>query len=245
MSRCSGFWFVPCSGLPWYCRVAVGMRDATMCCARCAAGDLRARVRATSRPTRRQIVGELLELLAIPNVAADKREHPAQRRTPARRCSTRHGLTAEILETAGNPLVYGALNVPGATRDDPVLLPLRRPAGGSRRSGTSRIRSSRSCAAKGADARIYARSASDDKAPIVALLAALDALEGGGPRRRRPTSASSSTVRKRPARRAWCRRSRATSDKLRADLMVILDGPGHSSGRPTVATARAGSPRST
>ena len=28
----------------------------------------------------------------------------------------RHGFAGEILETAGNPLVYGALNMPGATR---------------------------------------------------------------------------------------------------------------------------------
>src|SRR5262249_29453570 len=87
--------------------------------------------------------------------------------------------------------------------------------------------------------RIYARSASDDKAPIVALLSAVAALKASG---LAPSSnirvildgeeeaSSSSLV---PAIGRY-------KDRLRADLMVILDGPGHSSGRPTVAYGARG-----
>jgi acetylornithine deacetylase/succinyl-diaminopimelate desuccinylase-like protein len=90
-----------------------------------------------------------------------------------------------------------------------------------------------------ADFRIYGRSASDDKAPIVALLAALDALKAAG-------LAPSSNLRvildgeeeaSSPSLVPAIARYR---DKLRADLMVILDGPGHSSGRPTVVYGARG-----
>jgi len=81
--------------------------------------------------------------------------------------------------------------------------------------------------------------ASDDKSPIVALCAAMDALKAAG---LAPTSnirvildgeeeaSSPSLV---PAIGRY-------RDRLRADLMVILDGPTHSSGRPTVVFGARG-----
>src|SRR5678815_3554574 len=79
------------------------------------AADLRSSVSGYVTQHEKQIVGELLELLAIPNVAADK---PNIRRNAdhLRGLLARHGLAAETLETDGNPLVYGSLPVPGATR---------------------------------------------------------------------------------------------------------------------------------
>ncbi len=89
------------------------------------------------------------------------------------------------------------------------------------------------------DWRIYARSASDDKSPIVALCAAIDALKS---LKLAPTSnirvildgeeeaSSPSLV---PAIGRY-------REKLKADLMVILDGPIHSSGRPTIAYGARG-----
>lgn len=81
--------------------------------------------------------------------------------------------------------------------------------------------------------RIYGRSSSDDKAPIVALVNAVDALKATG---RAPAwslrvvldgeeEAGSANFRQFAANRA---------DALRADLAVTLDGPRHPSGRPTV-----------
>jgi acetylornithine deacetylase/succinyl-diaminopimelate desuccinylase-like protein len=89
------------------------------------------------------------------------------------------------------------------------------------------------------DGRLYARSASDDKSPIIMTLAAIDALKAAG---LAPTSnirvildgeeeaGSPSLV---PAIATY-------RDKLAADLMVILDGPQHSSGRPTIAYGARG-----
>src|SRR5260370_37988052 len=77
--------------------------------------NLKASVSSWVDAHQREVVGELLEALAIPNVATDK---PNIRRNAAhfRALLGRHGFASEILETTGNPLVYRALNVPGAAR---------------------------------------------------------------------------------------------------------------------------------
>jgi acetylornithine deacetylase/succinyl-diaminopimelate desuccinylase-like protein len=188
-----------------------------------------------------QIVAELIELLAIPNVAADK-ANIRRNAEHLQRLFTRHRFAAEILETTGNPLVYAEVaghQTPGLptvlfyahydgqpvdakkwNQSDPFE-PLVRGAG--------------------RETRIYARSASDDKAPIVALLAAFDAISRTGIEPSRTVNvkvildgeeeASSPSLVPAIAR---------YKEKLRADLMVILDGPGHSSGRPTVAYGARG-----
>jgi acetylornithine deacetylase/succinyl-diaminopimelate desuccinylase-like protein len=200
-------------------------------------GDLGARVRSFVSANEKAIVAELLELLAIPNVAAD-RANIRRNAEHLKTLLTRHGLNGEILETAGNPLVYGAMNVPGATRT--ILFYCHydgQPVDAKKWNQPDPFRPV--VRGQGADARIYARSASDDKAPIVALLAAIDALKASG---LTPSSnlrvildgeeeASSPSLVPAIAR---------YKDKLGADLMVILDGPGHSSGRPTVAYGARG-----
>jgi acetylornithine deacetylase/succinyl-diaminopimelate desuccinylase-like protein len=183
------------------------------------------------------IVGELLEALAIPNVAADQ---PNIRRNAEhlRAMLARHGFTPEILETTGNPLVYGALNVPGATRT--ILFYCHydgQPVDPSKWNQpdpfTPVVRG------EGPDARIYARSASDDKAPIVALMSAVDALKASG-------LAPSSNLRvildgeEEASSPSLVPAIARYKDQLRADLMIILDGPAHSSGRPTVVYGARG-----
>jgi acetylornithine deacetylase/succinyl-diaminopimelate desuccinylase-like protein len=198
--------------------------------------DLGQIVRADVAQHQKAIVGELLELLAIPNVAADK---PNIRRNAAhlQRLLARHGFAAEVLETDGNPLVYAAADFHKPTT---ILFYCHydgQPVDAKKWNQADPFEPI--LKGEGADARIYARSASDDKAPIVALVAALDALKRAG---LEPTAnvhlildgeeeaSSPSLV---PAIGRY-------TDKLRADLMVILDGPGHSSGRPTVAYGARG-----
>jgi acetylornithine deacetylase/succinyl-diaminopimelate desuccinylase-like protein len=198
--------------------------------------DLGQIVRADVAQHQKAIVGELLELLAIPNVAADK---PNIRRNAVhlQRLLARHGFAAEVLETDGNPLVYAA-----ADFHKPTTILFYCHYDGQPVDAKKWLQADPFepiLKGEGADARIYARSASDDKAPIVALVAALDALKRAG---LEPTAnvhlildgeeeaSSPSLV---PAIGRY-------TDKLRADLMVILDGPGHSSGRPTVAYGARG-----
>ena len=143
----------------------------------------------------REIVGELIEFLSLPNVADDV---PAMRRNAEMLVGMleRRGVSAMILETGGPPHVFGEARVPGARRTilfychfdgqpidpsrwkghepfTPVFRAVPLEAGGTivELPAEGRLDS---------DLRVYARSASDDKSPIIALLAALDALEAAG-----------------------------------------------------------------
>src|SRR5262245_17359809 len=147
------------------------------------------------------IVRELVSLLSIPNVSADK---PNIRKNAEllKEMFAKRGFAAEILETSGNPLVYGELKIPGATRtvlfyahydgqpfnarlwkQESASVPIMRE--GRMEDGAKEIANFTAMPSLPATARIYARSASDDKAPIVALLAAMDALKSLG---RQPSS---------------------------------------------------------
>jgi acetylornithine deacetylase/succinyl-diaminopimelate desuccinylase-like protein len=146
----------------------------------------------------------------------------------------KRGFAAEVLETAGNPLVYGALEAEGASRTlliyshydgQPV-----EPKGWRQADPFSPVIR---------EQRIYARSASDDKAPIVLILAAIDALKAAG-------LAPSSNIRvildgeEEAGSPNLVGAIAKYQDKLKADLMIILDGPQHPSGRPTIAYGARG-----
>jgi acetylornithine deacetylase/succinyl-diaminopimelate desuccinylase-like protein len=218
--------------------------------------DLRTVVERWVQANQKSLVTRLVELLAIPNVAGD-RENIRRNAVWLRDRLARSGFTAEVLETAGNPLVFGDLRVPGATRTvlfyihydgQPVnpkdwkqpspFTPILRE--GRMEDGAKEIADGLTTLSRFTpDMRIYARSASDDKSPILALCAALDALKANAVA---PTShvkvildgeeeaGSPSLV---PAIARY-------RDKLNADVMYILDGPVHPSERPTVVYGARG-----
>jgi acetylornithine deacetylase/succinyl-diaminopimelate desuccinylase-like protein len=202
-----------------------------------------------------QIVGELADLLSIPNVAADK-ESIRKNAELLKGMLERRGLSASLLETAGNPLVYGELKAPNATRTlllyahydgQPVNPPDWKQAraftpilrDGRMEDGGKEIQGLRTLTNFQPDWRIYARSSSDDKSPIVALMTALDALAASG---RTPTSnirvvldgeeeaGSASLV---PAIAKY-------GDRFKADVMLIMDGPLHPSEKPTLVFGARG-----
>ncbi|HUD96290.1 MAG TPA: M20/M25/M40 family metallo-hydrolase [Woeseiaceae bacterium] len=212
------------------------------------AEDLRASVERYVEDNQKAILVELLEALSIPSVAADH-DNIRRKAELLRRSLKKRGLRAELLETDGNPLVHGYLAVPGAETTlllychydgqpvdatmwqqkdpfQPVILD------GKLSEDTREIDISRTTRFE-SDWRVYARSASDDTGPIIALLAAFDALDAAGVS---PTSnirvildgeeeaGSPNLV---PAIERY-------RDRLAADVMLILDGPLHQSGRPTV-----------
>ena len=154
------------------------------------------RVRDAARGFREQhelaILRELADLLAIPNVASDARNirRNADHLVGMLR---RRGLRTALLEVAGAPpAVLGELLAPGARRtvifyahyDGQPVDPARwtgdpwRPAlrDAPLERGGKEVAWEALRAPVDPDWRLYARSASDDKAPIVAILAALDAL---------------------------------------------------------------------
>ncbi len=196
------------------------------------------------------ILRELVELLAIPNVARDS----ANIRRNAALLITmleRRGVRARILEAPGSsPAVYGELAVPGATRTvvfyshydgqpvdtarwttppwKPVLRDRALTAGGRE------IPLPPPDGRVDPESRLYARSASDDKAPIVAMLTALDAMRELGVR---PSvnlkfffegeeEAGSPRLREMLTRHA---------ELLKADLWIFGDGPVHQSRKHLVS----------
>jgi acetylornithine deacetylase/succinyl-diaminopimelate desuccinylase-like protein len=191
----------------------------------------------------RQILDELLQLVAIPNVAgadSDMRrnaEHLAV-------LFEKRGFMVERTEGGGSPVVFASLDVPSArgtlvlyihydgqpvdasewTRCKPFAPCVHGPSGEVRLQPDTTI---------DPDWRVYGRSASDDKGPIVAVLNAVEGLRatGAGPAWNLRVvldgeeEAGSANFRRFAAARA---------DALKGDLAIMLDGPRHPSGRPTL-----------
>lgn len=192
----------------------------------------------------RQIVDELLELVSLPNVAgndADMRknaEHLA-------RLFRQRGFAVELSSGPGSPVVLATLEVPAPrgtltlyihydgqpvdasewTRCQPFAPCLYGVSG--------EVRPGPAVTTFDPDWRVYGRSASDDKGPIVAVLNAVEALRatGAGPTWNLRVvldgeeEAGSGNFRRFAA---------ARPEALRADLALTLDGPRHPSGRPTL-----------
>ena len=154
-------------------------------------------VRDYRRAHERQILDEFTRLLAIPNVASDS---PNIRRNAQfiLEMMQRRGLNPRLLETASKeapPAVYGEWKTPGATHS--IVLYAHydgQPTDPKQWTGTlpwQPVWRSAALEAGGKivelpngaidpEWRLYARSASDDKAGVMAILTAFDALRGQG-----------------------------------------------------------------
>jgi acetylornithine deacetylase/succinyl-diaminopimelate desuccinylase-like protein len=141
-----------------------------------------------------RIIRELEEFLAIPNVASDT-ENIQKNAAHLVEMLEARGIETHLLPISGRgPVVFGKLNAPDAKRTvifyahydgqpvdpaawtdgkpfEPVLRSDSIEAGGKRLPLPAR-----GPGAYNDNWRVYARSSSDDKSPIVALLAAIDAL---------------------------------------------------------------------
>ena len=186
------------------------------------------------------IVRELVELVSIPNVASDSaniRKNAEYLLSMLRR----RGIEARLLESPGSPpAVYGQLRTPGARRTIVMYAHYDgQPAlGDSRwtsepwmpvfRDTTGRGVSVAGRATIDPEWRLYARSASDDKAPIIAMLVALDALRAV----RQPLSVNvkfffeGEEEAGSPHLRVMLEQH---AELLRADAWIFCDGPVHQS----------------
>jgi acetylornithine deacetylase/succinyl-diaminopimelate desuccinylase-like protein len=201
------------------------------------------------------IVQEFIELLSIPNVSSD-RAGTRQTAEHIVRMFAKRNLPMRLVEYPGaNPVVFGEIKTAGAARTivlyahydgqpldpkewvtppfSPVLrdkqlekdgrmIPL--PAAGVPFNG---------------EWRLYARSASDDKAPIIAMAAALDALRAAGVRMKSnikfvfegEEEAGSVNLQK---------ILEANKALFVADLWIICDGPVHQSRRQQITFGARG-----
>jgi acetylornithine deacetylase/succinyl-diaminopimelate desuccinylase-like protein len=191
----------------------------------------------------RQILDELLQLVAIPNVAgaeADMRRN-AEHLTAL---FEKRGFRVDRTEGPGSPVVFAALDVPSPRGT--IILYIHYDGQPVDASEWTRCKPFAPCiyGASGEVAprpdsridpewRVYGRSSSDDKGWIVAVLNAVEALKasGAGPAWNLRVvldgeeEAGSGNFRRFAAARA---------DALKADLAITLDGPRHPSGRPTL-----------
>ncbi|HYV96730.1 MAG TPA: M20/M25/M40 family metallo-hydrolase [Gemmatimonadaceae bacterium] len=151
-----------------------------------------AQARAAARTYRESREPELLTdfstLLAMPNVASNLADVRRNADYLVRQLESR-GASARLLELEGAPpAVYGELPAPGATRtvvfyahyDGQLVVPSEwrgAPFTPVLRDGTRDIPFPSAGQRANGESRIYARSAGDDKATIIALLTAVDALK--------------------------------------------------------------------
>jgi acetylornithine deacetylase/succinyl-diaminopimelate desuccinylase-like protein len=201
-----------------------------------------------------RIVRELSEFLAIPNVASDTPDIQKNAAHLVEMLEAR-GIETHVLPIADRgPVVFGKLIRPEAKRTvifyahydgqpvdaaawtdgkpfGPVLRDAAIEAGGKQIPFPGNSAHHR--AAYNDDWRIYARSSSDDKSPIVALLAAIDAL-----RAKQILLGVNLKVIFEGEEEAGSTNLQRTlelhKNLLGADLLITADGPVHQSGRPLV-----------
>jgi acetylornithine deacetylase/succinyl-diaminopimelate desuccinylase-like protein len=177
----------------WVLAVLVGLLPAAALAQTNAAAQA---ARTWRQQNERAIVEEFIGLLRIPNVSSD-RENIQRNATAIAAMLEKRGIAARLLSvTGGNPIVFGEIRTPGATRTigfyahydgqpldprewasppfEPTLRDKRVDDGGRAIAlppvGTP----------LDPEWRLYARGAADDKAPIVAILTAIDAMRAAG-----------------------------------------------------------------
>ncbi len=211
--------------------------------------DLLTKIRSFWQKNAPVILEEYSSFLSIPNVATDT-VHILKNARWLVRALEKRGLETRLLNIAGAPpVVLGELRSPqkkftlgfyahydGQPVDasrwatdpwKPVLLDKPRESGGRP------LEISAYNFSFHPEARLYARSASDDKAPIMAMLAALDALRASG-------IISSVNLKfmfegeEEIGSPHLAPLLKANQDLLAADLWILCDGPVHQSRRPII-----------
>src|SRR5690242_1594990 len=200
-----------------------------------------------------RIIRELREFLSLPNVASDEANIQKNAARLVEMLEAR-GIETHLFSIAGRgPVVFGKLETPGATRtvifyahydgqpvdpkawtDGSPFEPVLRTD--SIENGGKKIEFPGAGGSAGHyrdDWRIYARSASDDKSPIVALLAALDALNA----KQIPLAVNLKVIFEGEEEAGSTHLQQALElhrNLLGGDLLITADGPVHQSGRPLV-----------
>jgi len=200
-----------------------------------------------------RIMRELREFLAIPNVASDT-ANIQKNADQLKELLEARGIETHLLSIPNRgPVVFGKLDALGATRTvifyahydgqpvvasewtdkapfEPTLRDKAIEAGGAKIPFPDSVRNPNSYQD---DWRIYARSASDDKSPIIAILAALDALR----EKNIPLAVNLKFVLE-GEEEAGSDHLQQTlqlhKNLLKGDLLITGDGPVHQSGRPLV-----------
>jgi acetylornithine deacetylase/succinyl-diaminopimelate desuccinylase-like protein len=208
------------------------------------------RVDAWRRANEPAVLREFADLLAIPNIASDSVNIRRNARWIVDAYAKR-GVALRLLEspTGGPPAVFGELRAPGATRTvllyahydgqpvnpaewaSPPFTPTMRD--GPLESGGKVVPLPDRPGVAGDEWRLFARGAGDDKAPIIAALAALDAMKATGARPSVNVKFYFDGEEEAgdPHLRALLE---AHKELLRADVLLFADGPVHQTRRQQI-----------
>ena len=210
------------------------------------------RIRTHRSANEHAILSEFLDLLALPNVATDS-AGIARNVSFITKMMEKRGLAPRLLlakDKTAPPLIYGEWRVPGARRTivfyahydgqptDPAKWTGSHPwkpvlrTGPIERGGTIVPMPARG-ASIDPEYRVYARSASDDKGGVMAMIAAIDALKASSQRPKVNVKLIFDGEEEQGSPHLD-EILRANSDLLKADAWIICDGPVHQSGRKQV-----------
>jgi acetylornithine deacetylase/succinyl-diaminopimelate desuccinylase-like protein len=206
----------------------------------------------------RAIMDEFVGLLAIPNIAADHANIQRNAEAIAQMMEKR-GIAAKLVSVpGGNPIVFGEIKTPGATRTivlyahydgqpldpkewaTPPFTPSLRDKQVERDGQVIPL----PAAGQPFDPewRMYARGAADDKAPIIAMMTAVDAIRASGIKTKSnikfafegEEEAGSPNLEKTLA---------ANKELFSGDLWLMCDGPVHQTRRQLIAFGARGAIR--
>lgn len=208
--------------------------------------ELRNAVRSYRASHEAAILREFVDLLAIPNVSSDHQDIHRNADTIVSMLR-RRGIATRLLQVPdAAPAVYGEIATPGATRtvvfyahyDGQPVEPSQwttPPWSPTLRSkalvdGGAPIPLPKDGAAVSGEARLYARSAGDDKVSIIAMLSALDALRAAG---RHPSTNIKFLFEgeEEAGSTHLLQILQRYHDLLSGDVLLLCDGPEHQSGQ--------------
>jgi acetylornithine deacetylase/succinyl-diaminopimelate desuccinylase-like protein len=197
----------------------------------------------------KDILQQYTELLSMPNVASSVPDIEANARF-IRHALEQRGFATRLLSAGAGtpPAIYAALTVPGATRTVVFYAHYDGQPAGQREWRSSPFKPVIRAGGRASDSqdvdwqaaakidpewRIYARSASDDKLPIQAMLSALDALKAAG---RHPVINIKLFYEGEEEQGSTHLAAilAANRELLHGDVFVLSDGPRHPSGRMQV-----------
>ncbi|GGD65822.1 M20/M25/M40 family metallo-hydrolase [Croceicoccus mobilis] len=222
-------------------------------------GPAHAGDRVTAPEAARQVFPEFIEFLKIPNVMHLSVEDMQRNADWLEAAFRRHGFDARQLEDGETPMVFAQAADPSPDRKtvlfyahmdgqavfpkewdqpDPFTPVLKQRGAGGEWSPIA-LESLTGSAPVDPEWRLFARSAADDKAPIMMLIAAMDMMRANG------TEAAinikiiidSHEEGGPPTLKDVVARNR---ELLRADAVVMLDGPMHASNNPTLVFGHRG-----
>jgi acetylornithine deacetylase/succinyl-diaminopimelate desuccinylase-like protein len=212
------------------------------------------RVRAWRVEHEKQILLELFDFLSIPNVASNAAD--IQRNADALlRMFEQHRFAPEAIPTGGSPLVVAERRLPNVRRTvtfyfhydgqpvepsewtyeapfRPVIVAAHEPAG-----RTITLASWKDTIDP--EWRIYGRSASDDKSPIIAFLSAIEALDASNV----PLTSNIRVIvdgEEEAGSPHLEAAVRAHAERIRGDALLLVDGPRHPSDRATLSFGARG-----